>query len=703
VRHEVLRRGGKTVVRMLCGGCRSGEGLSRCMRHAVEAILEHPETDEIVMEGVCHREYSGEAMAALRELADFVRALRTTIRLNLTSGSCRRCEGKRREELGRILREVPSDPKGALMALRKMVSDVRSSGARIGLCTGCRKRFAEILSELAAGLEGCRVIRGPVAARLRPPFSHFVIDLEVPPGFLPVRTYAVGEDEVKIFWSRERLRHLYFLLPLEHRMSARDVELISLAKTRLIGMAGELPGDLRKAREVAGRMAEEILAELATDRDAGEIRRMAGCLARMTAGLGVLDILLADPLVQDVYVDAPVGETPVHVVHADFGECLTNIYVCEEGIEGLVSKFRLMSGRPFSEAFPVLDLDLGGSRCTAIGPPLSQAGISLALRRHRSDPWTLSQLVARDFMSPEAAALLSLLVDARGAILVTGHRGAGKTSLLTALMLETPPGSRVITIEDTPELPVAQMRRMGFEVLSMVVQPSVAGSGYELRAEDALRAALRLGESVIVIGEVRGPEAGVLYEAMRVGTAGSAVMGTIHGSSARDVFERVVLDLGIPASSFRATDVIAVVSTVREGGRMAKKRRLTEITEVKKSGEPEFTKLLSYDRESGEFRLNLRGSDLLRRTTEKWGMSLRDLLENLRLRESVFRETVRMARELPGVLEAGFTVMASLKWRELLEDGLSPGRVFREWRSWLIEEVGNRKTDSTYSDSSEIS
>ncbi|KXB01325.1 hypothetical protein AKJ43_03460 [candidate division MSBL1 archaeon SCGC-AAA261D19] len=120
--------------------------------------------------------------------------------------------------------------------------------------------------------------------------------------------------------------------------------------------------------------------------------------------------------------------------------------------------------------------------------------------------------------------------------------------------------------QDTAELPMDQLKSLGFKTQSLRVQPAIAGSQWELKAEDALRAALRLGESVLVVGEVRGPETKMLYEAMRVGAAGNCVMGTIHGSSTKDVFERVVYDLGIPSSSFKATDLIVVASPIRPKG-----------------------------------------------------------------------------------------------------------------------------------------
>ncbi len=170
--------------------------------------------------------------------------------------------------------------------------------------------------------------------------------------------------------------------------------------------------------------------------------------------------------------------------------------------------------------------------------------------------------------------MLSLLVDGQSSILVTGSRGAGKTSLLGAMMLEIPQSYRILAIEDTPELPVEDMQRCGWKVQGMGTRASISGSEAEFQASDVLRAALRLGESALIIGEVRGAEARSLYEAMRIGASGNSVMGTIHGSSCRDVYDRVVHDIGVPPASFKATDVVVVCSTVRKSGSQSKERKI---------------------------------------------------------------------------------------------------------------------------------
>jgi type IV secretory pathway ATPase VirB11/archaellum biosynthesis ATPase len=365
-----------------------------------------------------------------------------------------------------------------------------------------------------------------------------------------------------------------------------------------------------------------------------------------------------------------------------------------------------MSGRPFSEADPVLDMNLAGARFAVVGPPLSPSGAALAIRRHKPTPWTLPQFVAAKFLTPLAAGFLGLLIDASASILVTGSRGAGKTSLLGALMLELLPKFRILTIEDTAELPVEHLRKLGFKVQSLRVQSTVSSSDVEFRAEDALRAALRLGESVLVVGEVRGEEAKTLYEAMRVGMAGNSVMGTIHGATARDVFERVVHDLGIPPSSFKATDVIVVVAPIRLRGGVARVRRLVQITEVGKGWrrdpviERGFTDLFRYDYGCDELKSAsaLQESGLIHGIARKWATSAKEVLRNLELRAEIHRALVKGAKEFgrPEILEAEFVVESNLTWRGLFERELNKRtmnyrRIYRSWRKWLESSVGGQR------------
>lgn len=143
-------------------------------------------------------------------------------------------------------------------------------------------------------------------------------------------------------------------------------------------------------------------------------------------------------------------------------------------------------------------------------------------------------------------------------------------------MFEFPFTQGILGIEDTIELPGEMMRRMGYKVQSMLIDDRMEGTNLS-RSDEALRVSLRMGESAIILGEVRGEEAKTLYQSMRTGRAGSSIMGTIHGDCAKSVYERVVHDMNIAPEAFMATEVLVTLGTVRDRRTGNQIRRLTEL------------------------------------------------------------------------------------------------------------------------------
>jgi len=310
---------------------------------------------------------------------------------------------------------------------------------------------------------------------------------------------------------------------------------------------------------------------------------LTAILAKHTSGYGVLEDLFADDRVTDVYVTSPVSANPVRVV-VDGQSMTTNVHMTESGAEALASRIRRTSGRAFSRASPTVDATAGldngiDLRIAGITDPVAE-GVAFAFREQADDQFTLPSLVANDTMSPEVAAFLSVAIERNAAALIAGTRGAGKTTLLGTLLYELTPDTRTVVIEDTPELPVKPLQSVDRDVQAL---RTGTGEGPEITATDALRTALRLGDGALVVGEIRGEEAQVLYEAMRVGANANAVLGTIHGDGAEEVYERVVSDLGVPPSSFGATDLVVTVQAYRTA--QGRKRRLARIEEVMVSGE----------------------------------------------------------------------------------------------------------------------
>jgi len=393
---------------------------------------------------------------------------------------------------------------------------------------------------------------------------------DIPSGSVTIRNTSDGQPE-------------YFLRPSEYKFDDRTNAVINDAIDR-IRDSFPVSGNLTSCGTASFSKDLLIKDPNNSNMSADMIEEMASVVRRYTTGLGIFEILLGDPRLEDIYIDAPCERNRIHVTLngiAGFNShirCRTNLIVDRREVRNLISSLKRDSGLPFCESSPVLETDMCGfdARATVVGYPMSPNGDAVAIRKHSRSPWTLTKLIGNGTMDPMSAGLLSFLVDMRCTFLICGARGAGKSSLLSALLFEFPLSQRILTIEDTSELPTDKMRGMGYKVQSMLIDERLNGDA-EKRAEEALRVSLRLGESAIILGEVRGEEAKTLYQSMRTGRAGSSIMGTIHGDSARSVYDRVVHDMKISPDAFSATDIVVTMSTKKPKGSMRRYRRLSEI------------------------------------------------------------------------------------------------------------------------------
>jgi len=428
--------------------------------------------------------------------------------------------------------------------------------ARIAAETG----LAEIASAATGYEDALSPYLTPVVSRarvsVRPPTDARLVDRRKLDTGAVVRVYDRPDDE----------RATYHLEPVEHGLDPDAARTLAEAYDRLA--SGAVTGGRRAPGRAVRRVADE----------SDPVGTLEGVLEKHTRGHGILTDVFADQRVSDAFVTAPVERNHLRV-RVDGETMRTNVRLTEDGAAALASRYRRESGRGFSRAAPTLDATatVGNRRVRVAGvtEPVSD-GIAFAFRGHERDAWTLPALVDNGTLPAAAAALLSLAVERDAATLLAGTRGAGKTTLLGALLWELPAETRTVVIEDTPELPVPQLQAEGRDVQSLLAGEENEGAG--MAPAEALRTALRLGEGALVLGEVRGEEAGVLYEAMRVGASGSAVLGTIHGDGGADVRERVVADLGVPESSFGATDLLVTCEPYRTpSGRARRVERIEEV------------------------------------------------------------------------------------------------------------------------------
>ncbi|MFH1247237.1 MAG: ATPase, T2SS/T4P/T4SS family, partial [Candidatus Micrarchaeota archaeon] len=630
------------------------------------------------------------------------------------------------------------------------------------------KKSKQYLAQMGKMPEGRAIYHSLFESAIKPSFIGSRIFFTGTETLELVDQYEVLSSKVYIYKHPEKVEYLYYINPPEYTLPPEKYFLLQKTKEIVAGHRPTNVGfmDMEQARKYFRKVYVATITDLAAQNNIEltieEKEELATIVSRYTIGYGILELLLSDRQLTDVYIDSPLGNKPIYLVHSKYGQCQTNIIFSEEEAKATVSRFRALSGRPFDEAHPILDFDLADlqTRIAAIGKPLALDGTAFALRLHKDTPWTLAQFVDFKMMPALAAGLLSYFVDAQASMLITGSRGSGKTSLIQALMQEIPQNLRILAQEDsvtgdsqivvelsgkmerttvgvlidrlietgekinvnereivpvnkqnvkvfalnkkgkvqltpvsqfirhkvtkpiyevettsgkkikvtgdhslftevngkriaiktnqlkpgmslatvnqnevqnncqiqlelqltweqivavtlikttptyvydfsvpecenfvceniiahnTQEIPIPQLKQLGFNIQRLKTRPPLGSQNdAEVSAEDALRTALRLGDSVLIVGEVRSGEARALFEAMRVGAVGNVVMGTIHGESAYSVWDRIVNDLGVPTTSFKATDMVIVAAPIRFKGSLKRQRRLIEITEVKK-------------------------------------------------------------------------------------------------------------------------
>jgi type IV secretory pathway ATPase VirB11/archaellum biosynthesis ATPase len=742
---DIIREGEDVIVRIDCESCPffpSLEDDARVMALAIEALAEAGAATKLVLVQKRDYEYDYNQTTMLLEISKLFRQLskeRLSVGLLADPSSRRFVEGKYTELQNIIHRSLKSDPLGAYVELVRIARRERSQleqGAIPREGVPSIQTFLGLAETLVARLEKTRLValakpalagyvlgdrevyRRFLSPLVKPDFMFTKLQASYPPEGEELSGYSVGESEVTIFSIPQTVQYLYHLSPPEFRLNEEKYELLDAARKILAEHKPKRSEfvDPERMRQVFTNVGMDLLEELAGYRNIRlrekELEELTKILVRYTVGFGLVEVLLDDDKVQDITINSPMGRTPLFIVHSEFGDCTTNIVPTVPEAESWASKLRMMSGRPLDEANPILDTELvlpaARARVAAITSPLNPSGLAYALRRHRDKPWTLPLYIQNKMMTPLSAGIMSFLVDGARTMLVAGTRSSGKTSLLGALMVEIMRKGRIVTIEDTLELPVDALRKLNYNIQSMKVASALTRGTTEVSADEGIRTTLRLGDSSLIIGEVRSVEAKALYEAMRVGALANVVAGTIHGDSPYGVFDRVVNDLGVPRTSFKATDVIIVANPVRSPDGLHRSRRVTQITEVRKKWEQDplteggFVDLMKYDSKDDALQpsrdLLAGDSDVIKAiaaSVREWSGNWEAVWDNILLRANVKQELVNAANKLkkPELLEATFTVLANDEFHRISEriredvGGLDSKRIFTEWTEWLKRAV----------------
>ncbi len=649
------------------------------MAIAIELLRRNKGIEKIVFSQEKQIEYDYFAVKMLNEIAEL-----------LDSIELHEKEMLKYSKLRKIIQTIKKDPLLAYFQLNVLLSKTKDAEVFV-LATNLKemmesltmlKIFQEYAKDYEPGLR--KIYRKIFMPMIRPNFMTTSFYIFPPRNAMLIDSYKLRNgSKVEIYRIPGKVRHYYHLIAPEFLLSMEDQKIINLAKDRIAEATREIDySNMERARETFKDIAKSTIRQVASEENIrlskDKVEELAEILTRHTAGFGILEILISDDKLQDIYINSPIGFTPVFVFHSDFEECETNVFPSKEDAEVWATRFRLYSGRPLDEANPVLDTELfvpgGRARVAAITRTLSPEGLAFAIRRHRDKPWTFPLFIKVRYFNALYAGLMSFLADGGRAILIAGGRSSGKTSLLSSLILELMRKYRIIIQEDTRELPVEIYRKLGYNVENLKTRSVITQVETELPADEALRTALRLGDSVLIIGEIRSVEGKALFEAMRIGALANLVAGTIHGESAYGVYDRIVNDLGVPKTSFKAVDIVSISNMLKSPDGLHRFRRVVELTEIRKKWQEDplqegaFVNLMEYSAKQDELKPTdalLNGEseviNAIAKRVREWRGNWEAVWSNIMLRARIKQTMVDYALKLnrPEILEAEYVVKAN--------------------------------------------
>ncbi len=353
---------------------------------------------------------------------------------------------------------------------------------------------------------------------------------------------------------------------------------------------------------------------------------------RDLVGFGAIDALMRDPNIEDISCDGIAK--PVYIWHRKYENLETNlVFGQDEEVDDLIVKLVHMSGKHVSSAFPITDASLPGKHRLAVcyRREITPFGTTFTIRKFREDPYSVIDLINMGTLSEEVAAYFWMALENRASIMVLGGTAAGKTTALNALICLLKPGSKVLTIEETAELNLSQENWV-----SLISRPSY-GLGENQTGEialfDLVKASMRHRPDYLVVGEVRGSEAYVLFQALATGHGG---MCTMHAESVESAVKRLTQKpMDIAPSYIPLMNVIVNIQRVhlKKSGEVRTYRRMTSAEEI--SSFEDYRPIFKWKPTEDEYSSSLSRGVLIPYISKRLGVEPADIIEEIGHRKNV--------------------------------------------------------------------
>lgn len=513
-----------------------------------------------------------------------------------------------------------------------------------------RIKVTDILKEIKSGKTVEDILRPRKFVDLSPPKEE---NLSV------VETHSINEPYAFVRILFDNKSHEYIYEVMEPNIEEREIfDFLkdTLIKTLNINLEEFSSG---RAREFLRKYVNKIIQDYSISLDDIQKEKIMYCILRDFLGYGKIDVLMKDPMIEDISCDT--AGIPIYLYHRNYENIRTNVvFESDAELDSFVIKLAQKCGRHISIARPLMDATMpDGSRIqAALSREVTSRGSTFTIRRFREEPFTPPDLVEYNTLSPEIAAYFWLAIENGASAIYVGGTASGKTTTLNALSLFIPPQMKIVSIEDTREinLPhpnwIASITRAG---------TSESGEESSIGMFDLLKSALRQRPEYILLGEIRGVEASVLFQAM---ATGHTVYSTMHADSIHSVVHRLEGDpINIPRIQLQSLDIVAIQALMKiKKKRVRKIQKVIEVIGIDPSTNEILTnEVFSWNPRESDFEYYGKGY-LFDRIMEQQNLSERELLKEFEQRRDVIKWM--REKEIKNYIDVGEIIAAYYKYPE---------------------------------------
>ncbi|MBI3623636.1 type II/IV secretion system ATPase subunit [Candidatus Pacearchaeota archaeon] len=450
----------------------------------------------------------------------------------------------------------------------------------------------------------------------------------IPEGYEVIKKYPLNPpfSYVDILYNKEKSNYLYFVDEL--KLNRDEVEIFQ-SLYRHIEESLESPSESDNVTfdEHLGVVLKEN-EKLFLNNSNASMEKVKYYLRRDINGFGIIDPLMHDISIEDVSCSGT--DNVIYVWHRNYDSIPTNIqFTSEEKLNSFVSRIVFRAGKHISSAFPISDLALQGNHRISVlyQKEVTPKGTSFTIRKFKEDPYTVIDLIKYGTINVSIAAYLWMLIESKMSFIIIGSTASGKTTLLNAITGLVHPDYKIFSVEDVAEININHVNwftlisRSGF---------GLGGEG-EIGMYDLIKAGVRHRPDYLVVGEIRGSEAYVMFQAMATGHGG---LCTMHADSLESAVKRLQQKpMDIPPAYISLMNTAIVVRRVKVGATGQSGRRAITISEITAANASHAA--FTWNPKSDYFEDDLQESVLFKKIAESTGKDLSEVLNEHKKRISV--------------------------------------------------------------------